>query len=245
MTMAEVSEYLVSIDKLGTITGRDSIKPEVIPWHSRCGYEVPEIILLYPCLYAHSLLRGVTFKVLPFSNYAPTLTMLPPFKTFLEHLLWNSFQCSRHISFSLSSISWNLRPFKADFTFWNSHKLFGIKSGEQGGWSITVINFWTTNRITDSTLWAGALSLVENPIVGKIFMTFLCIASIPWVMGKPVVCIANFIVCYRDRIKSNMSRLQWWFLTKNCCQLTKDIGSHITAPLLLSSVKRYSFCDET
>jgi hypothetical protein len=33
--------------------------------NTRCGYEVPRKILLQTYLYTHSLLRGVTFELLP------------------------------------------------------------------------------------------------------------------------------------------------------------------------------------
>jgi hypothetical protein len=59
----------------------------------RCGYEVTGMILLRAYLYAYSLLRGVTFEVLPLSRYAFSPTMLPLLETFLGLLLWNSFQC--------------------------------------------------------------------------------------------------------------------------------------------------------
>jgi hypothetical protein len=58
-----------------------------------CGYEVPGIILLQACLYPYSLLRGVIFEVLHLHSYALSPMMLSPLETFLELLLWNSFQC--------------------------------------------------------------------------------------------------------------------------------------------------------
>jgi hypothetical protein len=64
---------------------------------------------------------------------------LPLLETFVELLLWNSFQYRRHKF---------LCPFKAEFIFGNSQKSFGEKSGEQGGCSISVINFWATNCLT-------------------------------------------------------------------------------------------------
>jgi len=75
----------------------------------------PEWFLLQAYLYAYSLLRGVIFEVLPLHSCALSSTMLPLLETFLEFLLWNSFQWHRHI-FCMSSVSWNLHPFKADFS---------------------------------------------------------------------------------------------------------------------------------
>jgi hypothetical protein len=54
-------------------------------------------------LYTYSLLRGVTFEVLPLSSYALSSKILPLLKTFLELLLWNSFQC-REILLNVVSI---------------------------------------------------------------------------------------------------------------------------------------------
>jgi len=52
-------------------------------------------------LYAHSLLRGVTFKVLPLSSYAFIPTMLPLLETFQEQLSGPS----SHF-FWMFSVSW-------------------------------------------------------------------------------------------------------------------------------------------
>jgi hypothetical protein len=71
--------------------------------YMRCGYKVPGMILLQSCVYTSSLLRGVTFKLHPLSSHALSQIMLPLLKTFLELLLWNSFQWTNTIF--LSSIS--------------------------------------------------------------------------------------------------------------------------------------------
>jgi hypothetical protein len=102
-------------------------------------YEVSGMILLQVYLYTYSLLRRVTFEVLPFSNCALSQTMLSLLETFLERLLWNSFQC--HHFFWMSSFSGNLRPFDADFISGNSQKYLGANSGEWDGRSILVIDF--------------------------------------------------------------------------------------------------------
>jgi hypothetical protein len=44
-------------------------------------------------------LRGFTFEALPLGSCALSPTMLPQLETFLELLLWNSFQYRRHIFF--------------------------------------------------------------------------------------------------------------------------------------------------
>jgi len=62
------------------------------------------ILLQASYLYTHSLLRGVTFEVPPFSSYALSPTMLPRYGNILEFMLWNSFQCRRHIFFDVFNI---------------------------------------------------------------------------------------------------------------------------------------------
>jgi hypothetical protein len=57
--------------------------------YMRCGYEVPGMVLLQAYLHTYSLLRGVTFKVLPFSSYAFSPKMLLLLETVLELLLLN------------------------------------------------------------------------------------------------------------------------------------------------------------
>jgi hypothetical protein len=52
---------------------------------TRCNCGVLGLILLHPYPYTNSLLRGVTFQVLPLSSYALSPTMLPLLETF-----WNS-----------------------------------------------------------------------------------------------------------------------------------------------------------
>jgi len=69
--------------------------PSVV--NTTCSYNVTRIISLQTYLYSsYSLLKGVTFKVLPLSSYALSPVMLPLLGTFLKLLLWNSFQ-SHHI----------------------------------------------------------------------------------------------------------------------------------------------------
>jgi hypothetical protein len=53
----------------------------------RCYYEVPGMILLQAYLYAYTLLRGVTFEVLPLNSHALSPSMLPLLETFSGLLL--------------------------------------------------------------------------------------------------------------------------------------------------------------
>jgi len=72
---------------------------------TRCGYEVPGMTLSQAShLYTYDFLGSVTFQVLTLSSYALSPTMLPLLEIFLEFLLWNNFQCHRHILLDVFSI---------------------------------------------------------------------------------------------------------------------------------------------
>jgi len=47
---------------------------------TRCGYEVLGMIILQVYLYTCSLLRGITFEILPLNGYALSPMMLPLLK---------------------------------------------------------------------------------------------------------------------------------------------------------------------
>jgi len=80
--------------------------------------------------------------------------------------------------FWMSLIPWNFLPCNADFIFEKSHKSSGSKSGERGGGcSISVIDFWARNCLTESALWAGALSWWRIQSLGQISGLFLRTAS--------------------------------------------------------------------
>jgi hypothetical protein len=83
-----------------------------------CPWSFWNDFIISICVYLQ-ITEGVTFEVLPLSSCALSLTMLPLLETFLELLLWNSFQCCHHIFFEggggSSSVSGNLHPLKADY----------------------------------------------------------------------------------------------------------------------------------
>jgi len=70
------------------------------------------MILLQVYLHTYCLLRGVTFKILPFSNYARIqMMMMPLFGTFLELLscpLWTFMLLKNTWLFFIASPSWAL-----------------------------------------------------------------------------------------------------------------------------------------
>jgi len=58
----------------------------------------------------------------------------------------------------MSSLSSKCLPFNISFIFWNRKKSLGARSSEQAGYSDTVIWLVAKNSLTDSAVWAGALS---------------------------------------------------------------------------------------
>jgi len=90
--------YELSVSKTGNVLY------DCVITNMSCGYDAPGMILLQPNLYTYGLLTGVAFEVLPLSSYALIPTMLLLLETFLELLLWNSFQCHCHIPLDVFSI---------------------------------------------------------------------------------------------------------------------------------------------
>jgi len=112
-------------------------------------YDVTGVTLLQTYLYTYSLLRGITFEVLPLSSYALSPVMLPLLQTFLELPLWNSFQCCHQIFFNVLSILKSL-PFYGRHYFWKQPEF--IWSQIRGEYSFSVINFSARNCLTESDL---------------------------------------------------------------------------------------------
>jgi hypothetical protein len=136
---------------------------------TRCVYEVPGMNLFEASYqYTHSILRGVTFKVVPLSRCA----ISPQVQIFLENLLWNIFQwlCNILEYSEIFVTLWQL-------IFGNSQKSFGTKSEDYGVCFISVIDFLVRNCLTESALWAGALSWWRIQSMGQSSGLFLRIAS--------------------------------------------------------------------
>jgi len=155
------------------------------PWtFSACAVQPPEqkyfyirgVAMKFPeRLYCkpHTCMLTAYWEGSP-SKYSPWAAMhlvqrrcLPLLETVSELLLGNSFQCHRHVCL-MSSLSWNISPLKADFTFGNGQKSFGAKSGEQGGCSISVIDFWAREHLVS---WS--IVMVKNPIMDQSSGLFL------------------------------------------------------------------------
>jgi len=94
-------------------------------------------------------------------------TMLPLLETFLDLLLWSSFQCSRRIFWYLQYLEIFITLSHTLFSE-KSLKLLGSISGEYDGYSFSVINFWARNSLTEMVLWAGALLWWETKRWGKL-----------------------------------------------------------------------------
>jgi len=110
----------------------------------------------------------------PLSKYSPwalrpkTLQLL---ETFFELLLGNSFQCHVH-------------SFKADFIFGNSQKSFEAESWEEGGCSISVIDFSGQKLLDGEHLVSWSTVTVEKPVVGPKFRPFLLVPC-PNLVAQP------------------------------------------------------------
>jgi hypothetical protein len=92
---------------------------------------------------------AVTFEVVSLRTNALSESVFALLKTFLELLFWNALQDGRRMSL-MSAMSENLWPFKAVFSFWNSQKSHGAKSGKYGRWSNFIIDFLAKNSQTAS-----------------------------------------------------------------------------------------------
>ena len=99
----------------------------------------------------------VAFKVLPFGSYAPMPAPTPPFKTNLELVLWNGLQNCRCIIPDVIKSS-KCFLFNIPFIFGNRKKSLGARTGVQARCSNTVVCLVAKNSLTESAVWAGALS---------------------------------------------------------------------------------------
>jgi hypothetical protein len=124
----------------------------------RCNYEVPRMILLQAAyLYTDSLLRGVTFEVLPLSSCAFSPTMLPLFETFWNPCCGTAFSAVITLFFGClqnNEISIPLRQ-----TSWKQPEV--IQSQIRGiGWVFHFSNRFLCQKLLDReccALWAEAL----------------------------------------------------------------------------------------
>ena len=118
----------------------------------------------------------VAFKVLPLGSYAPMPAPSPPFKTFWNWFCGMAFRAAV-VLLLMSSMSPKCLHFNISFIFGNRKKIIGARSGEYAGCSNTVICLVAKTSLTDSAVWAGALSwckiqelLAEN--LGRFRLTF-------------------------------------------------------------------------
>jgi hypothetical protein len=121
-------------------------------------------------LYTYSLLRGVTFEVLPLSSCALSPTMLPLLETFLELLLWSSFQCRRHICCEYLQCPVIFVPLRQTLFF----ETEVIRSQIRGiGWVFHFRNRFLGQKLLDrERLMSWSIVMAENPIGGPKFRPF-------------------------------------------------------------------------
>jgi hypothetical protein len=108
----------------------------------------------------------------PLNSYALGPTLLPLLEIFLEILLWNSFQCHCDIFFWMSSMSWKLCPFKANFIFGKQPQV--IRSQIRGtGWVFHFSDRFLGHKLLDrERLMSWIIVMVENPTVEPKFRPF-------------------------------------------------------------------------
>ena len=99
---------------------------------------------------------SITFKVPPFARVQQSQRFCHAWKHPLKSL-FGIVSSTRCVSYWISSVVSNLRPFIRSFSLGKRKKSQGARSGEYGGWGITVI-FLAKNCESLKDLWAGALS---------------------------------------------------------------------------------------
>jgi hypothetical protein len=84
---------------------------------------------------------AVTFKAVSLHTNTLSELVFALLETFLELLFWNARRVVTTCPWMLA-MSENPWPFKAGFSFGNSQKSHGAKSGEYDGWSNFIIDFF-------------------------------------------------------------------------------------------------------
>jgi hypothetical protein len=65
----------------------------------------------------------------------------------------------------MSAMSENLWPFKAVFSFGNSQKSHGAKSGEYDGWSNFIIDFLAKNLPDSECVMSKGIVMMQDPSI--------------------------------------------------------------------------------
>jgi hypothetical protein len=128
--------------------------------YTRCGYEVPGMILLqtYGTCILKAYWEGSHFKYSPWTAmHLAQRCCLPLLETFLELLLWNSFQCHRHTLFGCLQCPDLFVPLK------QTSFLEGERSHSEPN---------RGDRVGRERLVSWSFVLAENPIVGSKFRPF-------------------------------------------------------------------------
>jgi hypothetical protein len=72
----------------------------------------------------------------------------------------------------MSAVSENLWPFKAIFSFGNSQKSHGAKSGEYGGWSNFIIDFFGQKLPDSYRVMSEGIVIMQDPSIRPKFRSF-------------------------------------------------------------------------
>ena len=122
-------------------------------WTDNKARELIAVKVLYTSVLSTTV---VAFKVFPLGSYAPMPAPSPPFKTILELVLWNGLQSCRCITSDVINVI-KMPSLYISFIFGKRSQSLA-RSGEYAGCSNTVFCLVAKNSLTDSAVWAGALS---------------------------------------------------------------------------------------
>jgi len=115
-----------------------------------CDYEVSGVILFQAYPYNYSLLKGVTFNVLPLSNYALNQMLLRLMKKKFGTRKYLSVPSS--LSFLNVFITMKFSTFLSRLHFWKQPQVIRSQIREQSGYYTSVTDLWFRN-----SWWAGEL----------------------------------------------------------------------------------------
>jgi hypothetical protein len=137
------------------------------------------ILLQASFLYTHSLLRGVTFELLPFSSYVLTPTMLPATvgNVSVTRIGEQLSVLSSHFFWDIFNILKSLIPLRHTLFLEIARSYSEPIQGNRVNF-FSVIDLWVINCLTESSLWTAALSWCRIQSLGQNSSLFLCIVHV-------------------------------------------------------------------
>jgi hypothetical protein len=129
------------------------------------------ILLQASYLQPYSLLTGISFEVLSLGSYALVPTLLPLLQTFMELLLWNTFQCRHHIFFWCLQYPEIFVPLM-EIYFWKQPQVIWSKIRGIGQVFHFHYRFLGQKLLHRQRFVRCSIVMVENPTVGSKFRPF-------------------------------------------------------------------------